>query len=104
VVSIDSRQPIDAAMDRLGPAQAVQGNLDPALVLAGWANVEAGARDVLGRVAARNGHIFNLGEAAPRDADPGVLSDLAALVHETTARRTPVASTLPLHLEGSVHA
>lgn len=87
VVSIDSRQSLADARRRLGQHRAVQGNLDPALVLAGWEPAAAGADAVL-REAGPRGHVFNLGEAAPRDADPGRLRDLADHVHETSARRT----------------
>jgi uroporphyrinogen decarboxylase len=104
VVAIDSRQPIDAAITRLGPTQPVQGNLDPARVLAGWDHVEAGAQDVLERVGGRQGHIFNLGEASPRDADPGILRDLVSLVHETTAGGTRTSAGADRHQEDPVHA
>ena len=94
VVGIDSRQDLAAARHRLGPGRSVQGNLDPALVLAGWGSVEPAVASVIaaagggpGRPAP--GHVFNLGEAAPRDADPGILRDLAALVHDTTANAGP---------------
>ena len=46
-VSVDWRLPLDVAWERLGPDVAIQGNLDPALVLAPWPAVEAGVRDVL---------------------------------------------------------
>jgi uroporphyrinogen decarboxylase len=103
VAAIDSRQSIDRAMERLGPIQSIQGNLDPALVLAGWEHVEAGTRDVLVRVAGRPGHIFNLGEAAPRDADPGILRDLAALVHEATTHHRDIHEAPYRPLEGSTY-
>lgn len=86
VLGIDSRQPIASARRRLGEARPVQGNLDSALVLAGWDQASAGAAGVLDGAGDR-GHIFNLGEAAPRDADPVVLRDLAAYVHERSAQR-----------------
>ncbi len=103
VVAIDSRQPLDSAMHRLGPDQPVQGNLDPALVLAGWAHVARGARVVLDHVDGRPGHIFNLGEAAPRDADPGILRDLVSLVHETTAGRARPMTDVGRYPEGPIH-
>jgi uroporphyrinogen decarboxylase len=106
VVAVDSRQPIDTAMARLGDHQAVQGNLDPALVAAGWDHAAAGARDVLDRVGGRPGHIFNLGEATPRDADPGILRDLASLVHDLTAtgQAGPTGPTRPYSSqEASIH-
>jgi len=91
VIGIDSRQSLAAARHRLGPARPVQGNLDPALVLAGSGVARAGARRVLDE-AGPAGHVFNLGEATPRDADPAVLRDLVAFVHEASARLAePVA-------------
>jgi uroporphyrinogen decarboxylase len=84
VVGIDSRQSLAAARGRLGPHRAVQGNLDPALLLADWEAVAAGARRVL-REGGGRGHLFNLGHAAPRDTDPGLLRDLTAWVHEQKA-------------------
>jgi uroporphyrinogen decarboxylase len=89
VVGIDARQSLAAAWARLGPHRAVQGNLEPALLLAGWEALEAGARRVLGEAGGRPGHIFNLGHAAPREADPGLLRELTALVHEIGSGETP---------------
>lgn len=88
VVGIDSRQDLGAARARLG-RRPVQGNLDPALVLAGQRFAREGADEVLVANDGRPGHVFNLGEAAPRDADPAVLRDLAAHVHDRTDRRGP---------------
>lgn len=90
VVGIDSRQDIGEARRRLGGDRAVQGNLDPALVLAGSALARRAAADVLA-VAGRRGHVFNLGEAAPRDAEPAVLRDVASFVHDHSAAETRVA-------------
>jgi uroporphyrinogen decarboxylase len=90
VVGIDSRQSLRAARERLGAARPVQGNLDPALVLAGSAHARRGAADVLTAGGGR-GHVFNLGEAAPREADPAVLRDLASFVHDRSAVEVPVA-------------
>jgi uroporphyrinogen decarboxylase len=85
VVAVDSRQDLAEARDRLGPDQAVQGNLDPALLLAGWRQTAGGAQEVLAANAGRPGHVFNLGEAAPRDVDPDRLRALVELVHDRTA-------------------
>jgi uroporphyrinogen decarboxylase len=81
-VSVDWRLPIDVAWNRIGPERAVQGNLDPSLVLAPWAAVEAGTRDVLDRVAGRAGHIFNLGHGILPETDPDVLARIVRLVHQ----------------------
>jgi uroporphyrinogen decarboxylase len=39
-------------------------------------------RDVLRRNAGRPGHVFNLGHGVLPEIDPGVLSEVVALVHE----------------------
>jgi uroporphyrinogen decarboxylase len=86
VMGIDSRQSLADAWQRLGPGRAVQGNLDPARLLAGWPAVESGADSVLEAAAGRPGHIFNLGHAAPRQADPAILRALVDHVHERSRR------------------
>jgi len=81
VVGIDWRVPIDEARRRVGPARAVQGNLDPALCLAPESVVLAEARDILARAGTEPGHIFNLGHGVLPDTDPGVLESLVQVVH-----------------------
>ena len=49
VVGVDWRTPLDAARDRVPAGTTLQGNLDPAVVAAGWAATEAEALDVLRR-------------------------------------------------------
>jgi len=61
VIGVDWRTPLDAAWTALGPTVAVQGNLDPTLLLAPRERLLAGVDDVLARAAGRPGHIFNLG-------------------------------------------
>ena len=60
VVSLDWRIPLDEAWEALGSV-AVQGNLDPAVLLAPPDVVRDQTRDVLKRAGGRPGHIFNLG-------------------------------------------
>jgi uroporphyrinogen decarboxylase len=86
VVGLDWRTPISAARSRLGAGTAVQGNLDPALVLAGADVALAGARAVLADNAGHPAHIFNLGHGVHPDTDPGVLAEVTALVHDLTRR------------------
>jgi uroporphyrinogen decarboxylase len=64
----------------------LQGNLDPVVLLAGWPVVEPQARRVVddGRRAVdagAAGHVFNLGHGVLPDTDPGIITDLVALVH-----------------------
>ena len=61
VIGVDWRIPIDTAWERIGADRAVQGNLDPTLLLGPVGRLLDAAEDVLTRVGARPGHIFNLG-------------------------------------------
>jgi len=88
VVSVDWRQPLDAAWDAIGPAQGIQGNLDPALCQAPFEIVAAGARDVLRRAGGRPGHVFNLGHGVLPDTDADILARLVELVAAETTRTT----------------
>jgi uroporphyrinogen decarboxylase len=69
----------------MGSDLVVQGNLDPALVLAGMNVALDGAMEVLRDNGGHPGHIFNLGHGVQPDTDPGVLTEVVALVHEQTA-------------------
>ncbi len=86
VVGVDYRVALPDAIDRLGPAYSVQGNLDPALLFAPWEAVEAAVRRILAEGAAARGHIFNLGHGVLPGTDPDVLTRVTALVHEVSAR------------------
>ena len=85
VVGVDWRVQLDAAWGRIGHATAVQGNLDPAALLAPWEVIEEKALDVLARAGGRDGHVFNLGHGVLPDTDPDVLTRLTAFVHERSA-------------------
>jgi uroporphyrinogen decarboxylase len=61
IIGVDWRLPLDVAWDRIGHDRGIQGNLDPAALLAPPPVLEAQAADVLRRAAGRPGHIFNLG-------------------------------------------
>lgn len=81
VVGVDWRVPLDTAAKRIGPYPVVQGNLDPAVLLAGWPVVEAEVRRVISQGRAAAGHIFNLGHGVLPATDPGVLTRVVDLVH-----------------------
>ncbi len=61
VLGLDWRIPLDEGWSRLGNKKAVQGNLDPVLLFAGWPELRSRAEDILRRAGGRPGHIFNLG-------------------------------------------
>ena len=87
VVGVDWRVPLDDAVRRVEAGKALQGNLDPAVLLAPWEVVAARAREVLAQGRTAEGHVFNLGHGVLPATDPGVLARLTDLVHEESAVR-----------------
>jgi uroporphyrinogen decarboxylase len=85
VVGVDWRVPLDEAVRRLGAPKPVQGNLDPALLFAGWDSLRAEIDRILAEGRAAPGHIFNLGHGVPPSADPDVLKRVVDHVHATTS-------------------
>jgi uroporphyrinogen decarboxylase len=86
VVGVDWRTSLADAAVRIGPGKALQGNLDPVVLLSGWPAIEKTARAVVddGRLAldvGATGHIFNLGHGVLPPTDPQMLTDLVGLVH-----------------------
>lgn len=89
VIGVDWRIDLAEARRRLGPAVAVQGNLEPACLLAPEPALEAriarvldGARTVLGG----DGHIFNLGHGILPETDPARARFLVECVHRLSRR------------------
>jgi uroporphyrinogen decarboxylase len=81
VVGVDWRVPLDVAARRVGPGAVLQGNLDPATLLADWAVVEREVRRIVAEGAAADGHIVNLGHGVLPETDPDVLTRVVELVH-----------------------
>ena len=90
VIGLDWRLWLDEGWALAGADRAVQGNLDPALLLGPWERVEAATLDILARAAGRPGHIFNLGHGVLPGTDPDLLGRLRELVHART--ETPIVS------------
>ena len=88
VIGVDWRQPIDHAWCTVGDDRAIQGNLDPCLLLGPVDRLLAGADDVLKRVDGRPGHIFNLGHGVLPNTPIDHVQRLARHVHEVTRKRT----------------
>jgi uroporphyrinogen decarboxylase len=84
VVGVDWRVPLPEAVRRIGPGAVVQGNLDPALLLAEWPVVDAEVRRIVTEGHYAGGHIFNLGHGVLPETDPDVLTRVVALVKELT--------------------
>ena len=77
VIGVDWRLPLNTVPED----RAVQGNLDPAVLLGPWDLVERAALDVLAQ-GERRSHLFNLGHGVLPQTDPDVLTRLTALVQE----------------------
>ena len=86
VVGVDWRVGLDEAARRVEAGKALQGNLDPAVLLAPWPVVEQRVRQVLAQGRVAEGHVFNLGHGVLPQTDPGALARATDLVHEVSAR------------------
>jgi uroporphyrinogen decarboxylase len=85
VIGLDWRIPLDEGWRSLGHSCAVQGNLDPVLLFAGWKELKSRAEDVLRRAAGRPGHIFNLGHGILPETPVENVKNLARFVKENSA-------------------
>ena len=81
VVGVDWRISLDEAWGRIGEARAIQGNLDPAALLAPPAERDRQVKDILTRAAGRPGHIFNLGHGVLPETDVDAVRAVVELVH-----------------------
>ncbi|HXF96147.1 MAG TPA: uroporphyrinogen decarboxylase [Gemmatimonadales bacterium] len=81
VIGVDWRLELDRAWARIGDGRAIQGNLDPAALLAPGPGLEARVRDVLRRAGGRAGHIFNLGHGVLPDTPVEAVRRVVELVH-----------------------
>jgi uroporphyrinogen decarboxylase len=81
VIGLDWRIPLDQGWDAIGSG-AVQGNLDPVLLFAGWNEIRPRAEEILRRAGGRAGHIFNLGHGILPETPVENVKALAKFVQE----------------------
>jgi uroporphyrinogen decarboxylase len=86
VIGIDWRQDLGEAWLRLGPDVAIQGNLDPAALLAPPAEIRRRAAAILTAAAGRPGHVFNLGHGVLPSTPVDHARALVDAVHELSQR------------------
>jgi uroporphyrinogen decarboxylase len=86
VIGVDWRIPIDDAWERIGEGHAVQGNLDPTLLLGPMPRMFRQTDEILQRVGARSGHIFNLGHGILPSTPVEHVQMLAQYVHSASRR------------------
>jgi uroporphyrinogen decarboxylase len=85
VVGLDWSLPLDEAWERVGFDRPVQGNLDPAALLAPWRELRFRIDDVLERAAGRSGHIFNVGHGLTPQTPVDNVRRLVEHVREQTS-------------------
>ena len=88
VIGLDWRTALDDGWKRVGFDHAVQGNLDPATLLAPREIIQKRTASVLHRAAGRAGHIFNLGHGILPETPEDEVHALVDLVHESTQAST----------------
>lgn len=93
VIGVDWRISLDEAWAKVGPDQAVMGNLDPIALLAPWRELKFRADQVLAQANGRVGHIFNLGHGILQTTPVDAVKRLVDYVHEQTANPTAVSWT-----------
>ncbi|MBS4177498.1 uroporphyrinogen decarboxylase [Lederbergia citrea] len=86
VVGLDWRLPIADAR-KLGVTKAVQGNLDPAVLISNWETVEERAKEIIDQGIEKPGFIFNLGHGVFPEVNPEMLKRLTAFIHEYSAEK-----------------
>jgi uroporphyrinogen decarboxylase len=84
-IGVDYRIPLDDAWTRLGDV-AVQGNLDPGLLLGAPDQLLTGVDEVLRRAGNRPGHIFNLGHGIVPETPMEHVEAVINHVHSRTKR------------------
>ncbi len=82
VIGVDWRVDLRAAADRIGPELAIQGNLDPALLLAPEDEIAQAAKAIVRAMDGRRGHIFNLGHGVLPETPPDALRRLVEIVRQ----------------------
>jgi len=88
VIGVDWRIELRDAWHQIGiDARGIQGNLDPAALLAPWSHVESETEIILSQAQGRPGHVFNLGHGVLPETDPDVLTRVVELVRLDATRR-----------------
>jgi uroporphyrinogen decarboxylase len=86
VIGLDWRVDLDRGWAAVGHDVGVQGNLDPALLLAKPAVIRERAKTILDRAGGRPGHVFNLGHGVHQSTPVDHVRALVDAVHELSAR------------------
>ncbi len=86
VIGLDWRVNLDSEWRRLNYQTAVQGNLDPLILLSNKENIAQQTKRILQEAANKPGHIFNLGHGILQDTPVDNVKFLVELVHELSSK------------------
>jgi uroporphyrinogen decarboxylase len=86
VIGVDWRVDLGEAWKRLGYDVAIQGNLDPVILLGPPDLIEKEVKRILNGVKGRPGHIFNLGHGILPNTPFDHVTALIEAVHQYSAR------------------
>jgi uroporphyrinogen decarboxylase len=86
VVGLDWRYPIKEARAD-GITKAVQGNLDPSVLMAPWPVIEKKAKEIIDQGLEQPGFVFNLGHGVFPEIEPATLKQLTSFVHDYSAEK-----------------
>ncbi len=86
IIGLDWRVNLDEAWECLGYDVGIQGNLDPAALLAPPKEIRRRAEEILRRADGRPGHIFNLGHGVLPETPVENVIAMVQAVHELSGR------------------
>lgn len=86
VIGVDFRMPLGAAWQQIGYERAIQGNIDPSLLLTPWDTLKPHIDGVLSEANGRPGHIFNLGHGIHKTTPVDNVKRLVDYVHQQTGQ------------------
>jgi uroporphyrinogen decarboxylase len=81
-IGLDHRTDLPGAFERTGGKVAIQGNLDPAALLAEPEEVARRTHALLDAVGGRPGHVLNLGHGVLKETDPECVAAFVAAAKE----------------------
>jgi uroporphyrinogen decarboxylase len=84
-MGVDAHTSLAAASATLGHTVAVQGNIDPEILVEPWPRIDEHIRAVIADGSAAPGHVVNLGHGVPPTTDPDVLTRIVSLIHDITS-------------------
>jgi len=86
IIGLDWRVDLDEGWESVGYDVGIQGNLDPAALLASPKEIRRRVEDILRRAGGRPGHIFNLGHGVLPETPVENVIAMVKAVHELSAR------------------